>query len=62
MDGRKKLISIVTPCYNEEGNVVECYERVKQVFEKQLPDYDYEHIFCDNASTDGTAGEMKKLA
>jgi glycosyltransferase involved in cell wall biosynthesis len=62
MDGQKKLISIVTPCYNEEANVVECYETVRRLFEQKLPEYDYEHIFCDNASTDSTVTILRKLA
>ncbi|HET6351083.1 MAG TPA: glycosyltransferase family 2 protein [Coriobacteriia bacterium] len=57
----KKLISIVTPCYNEEGNVIPLYERVKAVFD-QLPDYDFEYIFADNASTDGTERELRQIA
>lgn len=56
-----KLISIVTPCYNEEDNVNEVYEKVKQVFER-LSDYQYEHIFIDNASTDRTVELLKSLA
>lgn len=57
----KKLISVVTPCYNEEGNVSEVYKRVKAVFDK-LPQYDYEHIFIDNDSADNTVNELKELA
>ena len=56
-----KLISVVTPCYNEEGNVVEVYERVQAVF-AALPQYRYEHLFIDNASTDGTVAVLKELA
>lgn len=56
-----KLISVVTPCYNEEGNVDELYRRVAAQF-AQLPGYDYEHIYIDNASTDGTVGRIKALA
>lgn len=62
MDAKKKLISIVTPCYDEEANVVECYETVKRLFGEQLPEYDYEHLFCDNASCDSTVIILKKLA
>ena len=51
-----KLISIVTPCYNEEENVEEVYRRVKEVF-ASLGSYRYEHIFIDNASTDSTRGD-----
>ncbi|NLO74455.1 MAG: glycosyltransferase family 2 protein [candidate division WS1 bacterium] len=56
-----KLISVVTPCYNEEENVEELCRRVKQVF-AGLEDYDYEHIFIDNASTDRTLEILKHLA
>lgn len=56
-----KLISIVTPCYNEEGNVEELHNRIKTIF-KSLPQYRYEHIFIDNASTDNTVPLLKKLA
>ena len=28
-----KLISIVTPCFNEEANVRELYQRVKTIFD-----------------------------
>jgi glycosyltransferase involved in cell wall biosynthesis len=57
----KKLISIVTPCYNEELNVEEVYKQVREVF-NSLPQYDYEHIFIDNASTDQTASLLRGLA
>ena len=57
-----KLISIVTPCYNEEENITEVYEQVKVVFVKQLNNYVYEHIFIDNASTDQTVEQLKDIA
>ena len=56
----KKLISIVTPCYNEIENIDELTNRIRAVMET-LP-YDYEHIFIDNASTDGTAKKIKEIA
>lgn len=56
-----KLISIVTACYNEEENVEELYQQVKAVF-SQLPQYQYEHIFIDNASTDKTVAILKRIA
>jgi glycosyltransferase involved in cell wall biosynthesis len=56
-----KKISIMTPCYNEEGNVEELYAQVKQVLQ-QLPDYDYEHIFIDNASRDNTVKILTDIA
>ena len=57
-----KLISIVTPCYNEEGNVGKLYEMVKDIMESKLSNYSYEHIFIDNASEDNTIKVLKKIA
>lgn len=57
-----KSISIVTPCFNEEGGIRECYETVRDLFQRELPEYRREHIFCDNASTDGTVDILRELA
>jgi glycosyltransferase involved in cell wall biosynthesis len=59
---KRQLSSIVTPCYNEQDNVVDCYEAVRCVCEQHLAEFDYEHIFCDNASRDGTVDRLKLLA
>lgn len=56
----KKMISIVTPCFNEEDNIIELYERVAAVMAEQP--YDYEHICIDNCSTDGTVRKIKEIA
>jgi len=57
----QKFISIVTPCFNEQENVREVYQQVKEVFD-DFKDYAYEHIFIDNASTDGTVQILKDIA
>lgn len=57
----KKHIGIVTPCYNEEDNVVLLYETVKEVFSK-LPQYEYSHLFIDNDSQDKTQLLLEGLA
>lgn len=57
-----KKISIVTACYNEEENVEALYHEVKRVFQEKLQDYQYEHIFIDNASEDATVSILKKIA
>ena len=62
MDTRRKLISVVTPCYNEELTVRECRDTVRDIFVRELPGYDYEHIFCDNASTDATLPLLRVMA
>jgi polyisoprenyl-phosphate glycosyltransferase len=55
-----KKLSIVSGCYNEAGNVEELLARVTKVMET-LPQYDYEQIVIDNASTDGTQEILRKL-
>ena len=57
----RKLISIVTPCYNEDDNVQELYDRVKGMI-SSISGYDYEHIFIDNASTDKTVDILRRIA
>jgi polyisoprenyl-phosphate glycosyltransferase len=57
-----RKISIVTPCYNEELNVDECYAQVRALFTGPLQRYDYEHIFCDNSSADDTVNKVKAIA
>lgn len=56
----RKLISIVTPCYNEEANIDELYQRIVEVMSRL--DYDYEHIFIDNCSTDNSIVKLRALA
>ena len=62
MSHGRRLISVVTPCYNEQDNVRPCHEAVRRVFEQELPEYDHEHIFCDNASGDDTVSILKQMA
>jgi len=56
-----KTISVVTPCFNEEGNVREVYERVRNLM-LNLGKYRYEHIFIDNASRDNTFTILREIA
>ena len=52
-----KLISIVTPTYNEENNIKKlCFDIAVEM--KKL-DYDYEHIVIDNKSSDSTISILK---
>jgi glycosyltransferase involved in cell wall biosynthesis len=57
-----KTISLVTPCFNEEESIAECYQAIKDLFAEKLPGYRREHVFCDNASTDRTVEVLKELA
>jgi len=48
-----KKVSIIVACYNEAKNLKEIQDRTRKVFDS-LPNYDYELIFVDNASTDNS--------
>ncbi len=56
-----KLISIVSPCYNEVGCIEDFCGQVRSVM-ASLPGYDYEHVIIDNHSTDGTIPALRRLA
>ena len=56
-----KTISVMIPCYNEEENVVPISEAVVEMFQKELPEYDYEILFIDNCSTDKTRDLLRMI-
>lgn len=58
----KTLLSIVTPCFNEEHNVEELYARICAAIAPLTSSYDFEIIAIDNASTDNTVNVLKGLA
>ena len=57
-----KLVSIVTPVFNEETNIELLYDQVSSLFKEALLDYDYEYIFIDNCSTDETVPLLRGIA
>jgi glycosyltransferase involved in cell wall biosynthesis len=56
-----KTISVMTNAYNEEDNIEEVYLRVRKIM-NDFPQYRYEHVFIDNASTDATVPILKRIA
>lgn len=56
-----KKISIVVPCYNEEENVVPMSQALSKVMRDELGSYDYEIIFIDNCSSDGTRSLLTEI-
>jgi len=57
----KKTITILTPTYNEVDNIDELRSRICKVIE-EIPDYNFEHLFIDNSSIDGSIDKIKLLA
>lgn len=49
-----KRVSVLIPCYNERENVVPMSEAIDNIFKTECSQYEYELIFIDNDSTDGT--------
>lgn len=54
-----KKISIVTPTYNEQDNILNLVNAVASEISKY--NYDYEHIIIDNCSKDNTQNEIRKI-
>jgi len=57
----KKVISIVSNCWNEEENIPLFYDRCLAELKKH-PEYDYEFIVEDNMSTDDTRDILRDIA
>ena len=56
-----KKISVMVPCYNEVENAELMANSIINVFAEALPQYDYEILFIDNCSTDGTRDVIRNL-
>jgi polyisoprenyl-phosphate glycosyltransferase len=54
----KKTISIIVPCFNEEGNIEILYEKIKS----QLPNHNIEYLFIDDNSNDNTLAIIQNLS
>ncbi len=62
VESKRQTISIITPFYNEEENIVTCATECARVMREALPEFDYEHIFADNASTDNGLQLLREIA
>ncbi len=56
-----KKISVMIPCFNEVENVELMSKTVINVLDEALPQYDYELLFIDNCSTDGTRDILERI-
>lgn len=55
-------IDIVVPCYNESENIRPLYEAIKEVFAKELPDYDFNLLLVNDGSHDSSLLVLQQLA
>lgn len=60
-DNHMKKVSVLIPCYNEKENVVPMSEAIANLFETDCKQYDYELLFIDNDSTDGTRDLLRQI-
>lgn len=57
----KKLLSLIVPVYNEEEVLPASYERMSAAM-AALEGYDYEIIYVNDGSRDGTMKQLRKIA
>lgn len=58
MEPQDALVSVVVPCYNEQGNLEPLIQEALEVVTRRP---NIEFIFVDNGSTDGTRGLLEAL-
>ena len=64
-ESTKDGVSVVVPCYNEEGSVAETYQQIKKSFLSWIEDgktpLPFEIIFVNDGSSDDTEKILRKL-
>lgn len=53
------MLSLVVPCYNEEGNVQDFFSEVNRVFDGKVSDYEF--VFVNDGSRDKTYQKLKEI-
>ena len=56
-----KKVSVVVPTYNEEDNVIPLSKAIQECFQNELPSYEFDIIYIDNKSKDGTRQKLEQL-
>jgi len=62
MADTKKLITILVPVFNEEQNIEPLYAALQPIMAQVADRYNFEILFTDNHSTDGTFSAIERLA
>ena len=58
---KKKLLSVIVPCYNEQESLPYFYKEIKKV-EKEMDYVDFEYIFVNDGSKDKTLDILRDFA
>jgi glycosyltransferase involved in cell wall biosynthesis len=57
-----ELVSVVCPVYNEEGGITQFYDRTTSAMQAITPPVNYELVFVDDGSKDGSADILRTMA
>ena len=57
---KKKMLSVVVPCYNEESSLPHFYKEITKIA-KKMKELDFEFIFVNDGSKDNTLEVIKDL-
>lgn len=60
-DGNERRVTVLCPVFNEERCIAPFYERLRAALASCGDRYEFELLFSNNCSTDGTLGEILKL-
>ena len=57
-----KDLTIAVPLYNEEEALPILFDTTEKILKEKLPEADYEYLFIDDGSSDGTMAVVHRLA
>ncbi len=60
MNESQKIVTILVPCFNEEAGLAYFHQEVSAVID-DIKGYDFEFLFIDDGSRDGTVAVMQSL-
>ena len=62
MPDPRQVITIISPCYNEQDVVEPFYQALKSVLKNECGDYDHWILFVDDGSTDATLARLNAIS
>src|SRR5262245_28970942 len=58
----RRMVELVVPVLNEEGNLPALYDEVGRVFREKIPHLDWRLVFVDDGSRDQSWRQLEALA